>query len=1411
MDIKSLWQKLDQIAESSDVKSTSEGNAFGNAIRKAKSDGIQPGEKVTVGGKEYPVKEQDMAEDVERPQHLEHDKGYKDAARGINKNPYNPGSPSAKAYDSGQQAYKRHFGESLSEGSMKNYLHKEAEQCESAEEFSQRFGEYFSNEQDAREFWNACCGELDENAPELKNVKHFAKPGGYGRKIDKEDPSGDKFHSSDIDDTDDEVKSTSVKRGRGRPMKGGDSETGITKKYDTDTLASWIIGNKPKNIEKIGKVSHVNRLKEYMEMVERKTIVESLVAEGSGNKLEEIVDDIIEGRLDIYDIISGKYTPTNKVEEFVQKALTQSYEETARDHNLELDDDGDEIIGIMYNDIHDIMGKAYSKGIDEQAQMPGMPGTAVAAPAVAGATVAPTTSTATTSSTAPVKPLPVMAQGKQVGSAPTPQAVQAATPMVTDILNKKQALGKMGVTVTGLEESLSDTMNRFSSILNESSRRLLSESTTPKLVMEGTLEEIIAVHPHEHKMCQEGWGMDESLYEALCDHYYKEGRIPRKTWHGSAEDLRKCVEECYMKDTQSSVDEDISADLGLEPGSFSQMNQKTQDDILTMPSPIKVDSTPTAPTTPTTTPTTTSTPSESDEQDIRRHAMSNLVDELDESHDDSGLEAAHKKAKQISAEHGVVQHIERDPETGHHRVSDWYDSDTTVATYNNGKLREDMSEAKKPSAGMSAGAKSALVKKAKAGKDIGKPGKGFEKLAKKAGEKYGSAEKGKKVAAAAMWKNAAPTNEAISQDEFDQAALAHGKRGRAARDNPMTSVALNKKSQSSRDAAKELAKLRDTQRDLDEGQINEGKFGQMDADLADLSPAEFKKEYGMTKAEARAKHDGKKPEAKKLEEMDNPDRYDDAGKKQISVKPITVKKAVKSAEKELNKAFDKSYKSSKKDKIKESVEFSSWDSQLSSLLKPTVKQSVSESTQIQKKKQMINESSNELSTMLQFAGLKNVQSVMEEFNSSIYSTEGESSDPTEGSDTPPQLPMPTGMGMSQQSEEVGDSSVMEPMMSDEVIGQLSSGDKESAQSDNDHLSFFKKMLSHGQSEVKAETPKSESGEQSGIPASTSQSPVSGNTSEKPVTEKKDETESVSEGRYSDEESDSMKLASDIEDYAKKHGGIDKSDMMHVASLLKSGDVADAVKYVKTLDTDPKEWLMSKMGTMQEVDESEVEEGNAFTGALAKAKADGIQPGETMKVDGKTYPVKEESVVAGNGDNEEEQSEVGSDAQRDAGLAIGDANFFSSENSSTMAECDDEMNQGSASDPVIGDLLSKLAQLISGGQSDAVVDVQQLDQDNQDYADEEDNMSQCESCGGSMNEGHQCMESLNEWANSPTGESADEQFKTDMDFMTKVISGGLNNQKQDQTTLPSTRVVTKDESKEVDNTMGAMLRKLSGIN
>jgi hypothetical protein len=71
-----------------------------------------------------------------------------------------------------------------------------------------------------------------------------------------------------------------------------------------------------------------------------------------------------------------------------------------------------------------------------------------------------------------------------------------------------------------------------------------------------------------------------------------------------------------------------------------------------------------------------------------------------------------------------------------------------------------------PSAGMSKKAKSAVVKKAKAGKDIGKPGKGFEKVEKAAAK--GGAKDPKAVAAAVMWKGQAKKKVKESVAEGDE-------------------------------------------------------------------------------------------------------------------------------------------------------------------------------------------------------------------------------------------------------------------------------------------------------------------------------------------------------------------------------------------------------------------------------------------------------------------------------------------------------------------------------------------------------------------------------------------------------------------------------------------------------------------
>ena len=62
---------------------------------------------------------------------------------------------------------------------------------------------------------------------------------------------------------------------------------------------------------------------------------------------------------------------------------------------------------------------------------------------------------------------------------------------------------------------------------------------------------------------------------------------------------------------------------------------------------------------------------------------------------------------------------------------------------------------------------------------------------------------------------------------------------------------------------------------------------------------------------------------------------------------------------------------------------------------------------------------------------------------------------------------------------------------------------------------------------------------------------------------------------------------ELEAYANKFGGVDKKDMMKVAAMLKRGDKSGALKYAKTLDTDPKEYIMSLIGEETELDEAKI--------------------------------------------------------------------------------------------------------------------------------------------------------------------------------------------------------------------------------
>ena len=1339
MDIKQLWQKLDQIAEATDLKSIPEAK---KKKPDADGDGV-PDWADKKPGKDDNEDKKEVKEDADPETKAAHSKGAADAARGITKNPYNPGSPLAAAYEEGQQSYKRNFGEGLDEGEM-----------------SSRKG---------------------DNGETIR--VHKAKAGGYGRKIDKDDESGDKFHSSDIDDTDDEPVSA-VKRGRGRPRIGADSDTGEVKKYDTDTLASWIIGNKPKNIKNIGKTSHVNRLKEYMEQVETKILVEGMMSE-----LDIIRQDIESGDLDVYDIIVGKFVPHGKAEEYAVKMIKDAFEEMTR---FTGDDGGPDAMDKIHANIEDVLsGKQSLEEIALGATAHQQPAAGQQQPQ-AGQPAAGQQQQAA----------PVMAGGKVVGTVDDPTKVSSATTAANTMTNAQKQLNQAGFQPAGaVNESLADTMNKFASALTESgrtrSKRVLSEGINdplPQLVMEGTLEEILQVFPHEHKMCQEGWGMDEGMFEALCDHYHREGKIPRKVWHGPMDELRKCVEECYMQDTQAIMGE------SSDPEDYSNYNKSEMNALGSVSSSIQVHDTPpstpapaptssaSAPSTPAPAPTSTPPASGGDVNESDA-----LMRELDEELD-----------RVLNKENAMY-------------------------------------ESKKPSAGMSKSEKSAVAKKAQKGGDIGKPGKNFAAVAKKAAKTYGSKEAGKKVAAAAMWKNSAHQQHESIEEATDAEQIAHDRTAlkrkitREKNRAGMTNAMMSAEHPTKKSGEREQAKINQTNRQLQKPEVvGEAKSRSAADNKAEKAGKKVTKdlEYDMKhKIKEAAKpdfldmdKDGNKKETFKKavadkkkdvdESMDQPmskslakayTSSQEHGDKQprMSAKEKAEAKAARDARdaadmKKLHAKHDAKMKAAdKKKKVKETYDFSAWDSQLTQLIEGKKPASINESARSITKRQQLNEAGlADLFAMLKNAGMQAPSAAVPPTQApgtmeiEIDADDEMASDPQQntaayrdgdmgvydGTGSPaltaqassgddphskfddasdvPVMAMPRGMGMSQNTDGV-ESHVVEPVMSDEVIDHLQSG--ESDDSGDSTLAFIKKTMNHGESPVEVVQTQSQAAPQGGA----------------------DYEVEVAEDNYGD----------------TQQAG---------AAATGGSPSAMANKPAKSMNVQ---------------EEDEVDEGNAFSGAVAKAKADGIQKGEKINVDGKTYPVKEAGVPAAPGQQGQinpnngdlAADEAGEAAQDNAGAAFDQAQA----QSQPMNEEGDEKDAHDSISSILKKL-EKLSQMMSDHKKKPVKEDDNMNMVANRHSELEVNegKQECKECGGMYEgKGHKCDENLTEWANTPSQLIDEETFTSDVDFMTRGISGGLNNQKQDQTLVGSgpNRVVTQTEREDVAQSMGALLKKLGGIN
>ena len=91
------------------------------------------------------------------------------------------------------------------------------------------------------------------------------------------------------------------------------------------------------------------------------------------------------------------------------------------------------------------------------------------------------------------------------------------------------------------------------------------------------------------------------------------------------------------------------------------------------------------------------------------------------------------------------------------------------------------------------------------------------------------------------------------------------------------------------------------------------------------------------------------------------------------------------------------------------------------------------------------------------------------------------------------------------------------------------------------------------------------------------------------------------------------LAKEIEAYAKKHGGIDKASFMKVAQMLSKGQRLNAIKFAKKMDTDPRDWVLDKLGEEAQIDERDKQNAmrrkamDAVRGARYRAQNPNMAP------------------------------------------------------------------------------------------------------------------------------------------------------------------------------------------------------------
>jgi hypothetical protein len=151
-----------------------------------------------------------------------------------------------------------------------------------------------------------------------------------------------------------------------------------------------------------------------------------------------------------------------------------------------------------------------------------------------------------------------------------------------------------------------------------------------------------------------------------------------------------------------------------------------------------------------------------------------------------------------------------------------------------------------------------------------------------------------------------------------------------------------------------------------------------------------------------------------------------------------------------------------------------------------------------------------------------------------------------------------------------------------------------------------------------------------------------------------------------------------------------------------------------------------------------------------------------KMDEEETPDQEEFEVAEDNAPDSDEAETSADEDAEA-----------KEDAALAGEKEEEMNESFAS---LLDRLTKLAE----GSGDKPKHPEHDEKDDKDFDDAEEEVNESDDEAEEDDD----AEDLTEWANNAGKKGTDASFEADIDFMTKIIAGGLNKPKSTgQTTVP----------------------------